>query len=814
METFNQLILEKEILNGEIKSILFYHNTDRLYFGDLLRHASWIESLGSLKAKLTVSTHRTYLPIFENHPFVKNLIAVDKISEEDFKKYDLVIVPSSFPSIYLSPFIKRGIYSDNINIRYTRYSSVVKKIKKNELNYFNLANHTFGQTYLPNGSPFRLHLTSKEKDKGAEIINSLFSGKQKIIVLNPTASNNFTRENNVKKEVLNLLNINDYTHIIKNLLIEFPDHHILLGAGFKPNDHENFKVLEKLEKIFNTDKVKSVTSITSLEKGLSFRDFGSIISNKRVVGMLGNGTGTNAHFAATLGIPAMSIERSSDRDMRNNWRSLGTFQMGSFRWRNPNLSISIYVLNWSSKNPDDFRNIVNTFKTHLMVVNKQWSSLFKTNDADLIRSLASESLNFIKSRDILKASLSLKRIAENLKDINIKNFYFNFKDEEEYLNIIHKELSSYLKFLSNNKSIKTNLRRLKDREKTLILNLIKDSNLYKLITHISLQKDKLVEKDANLLAGTIFRKTRAGVLLTKKELKLLHFASELAFREWIDKQIQLKIDSIISKYELNKKNKIIGPWQQRVYSNESEIILKIIDPNKTSIYFNTKDTTNDIVFARNGSGGLIPFESELRIFKKEKVHLVRKINVFLPLKDNCLNKKIFKRKNIYETILPFGWIDEHILNFINLARRGIYNMDPRFTENGIDEFGCFYSVDSGSFKNINLLKSNKSLIKDPLYLGINEFARNRVLLNKFKNGANLVKYYDSEIKKHLGIDLSPLSLGWKWGDHNTKLLHTTTRELKRFLDTIPRVPASPVYPLLNFDISIDIRNIIRNRMSV
>ena len=61
-----QLILEKEVMNNQIKKVLFYHNTDRWYFGDLLRHSSWIESLGKVSKHLTVATNKNFLSIFDN----------------------------------------------------------------------------------------------------------------------------------------------------------------------------------------------------------------------------------------------------------------------------------------------------------------------------------------------------------------------------------------------------------------------------------------------------------------------------------------------------------------------------------------------------------------------------------------------------------------------------------------------------------------------------------------------------------------------------------------------------------------------------
>ena len=112
MEVPPQLVLEKELLNGEIKNVLLYHNTDRWYFGDLLRHASWIDSLAKQELHITVATHINFLPIFENDPHIESLIPVNQITEQDFAKYDLVIIPSSSKPTHYSPLIKRVSFKE------------------------------------------------------------------------------------------------------------------------------------------------------------------------------------------------------------------------------------------------------------------------------------------------------------------------------------------------------------------------------------------------------------------------------------------------------------------------------------------------------------------------------------------------------------------------------------------------------------------------------------------------------------------------------------------------------------------------------
>src|SRR3989344_3696075 len=74
----------------------------------------------------------------------------------------------------------------------------------------------------------------------------------------------------------------------------------------------NFDVIEKLTKLVSSKRVRSITSITTLEKGFSFREFAGILSSPMIDGIMGNGTGTNTHFATACDLPSMSIERSVD----------------------------------------------------------------------------------------------------------------------------------------------------------------------------------------------------------------------------------------------------------------------------------------------------------------------------------------------------------------------------------------------------------------------------------------------------------------------------------------------------------------------
>ena len=813
-----QLILEKELLNDQIKKVLFYHNTDRWYFGDLLRHSSWIEALGKINCNLTVATNKSFISIFENHPSVQKLIPVDKVTEEDFSKYDLVIIPLSFSPTVYSPFIKRGIYTYNTAFEYTRYGILVKKIKKYGFNYFDLAKHKFGQTYLSDSTYFKIHLTNNEKLEANKYIRMIFPKNEKIIVLNPTASNIFTRETNIKKEVTNSLNTDDYSNILKNLLIEFPEYSILIASSLKPNDQDNFYLIKKLNKLVSSKRVQAITSITTLEKGFTFRKFASILSNKNIAAMLGNGTGTSTHFAATCNLPSMSIERSTDNNMICNWKNKDSFQMGSFRWRNSENSTAIYVLDSSKKNDKNLKKISHALNLHLIASSNQWRGFFIENDIDIVTINSKKILSLLQSGKIIQSLQYLNIIRDSFLDYNIRDFYFNFSDEIKYLDTTNKRIKKiFILIMYGYKKI-IKFKKISSSEEKLLSDLVKYSNLYKLLVNInenSFKKDLVKIDESDSLVIDIFKKIRVGIPLLKKELSKIDFHSEIEFQKWINNNISKDVDLAISSYNQNKKNRIKGSWQQRVYTNSKfSTILKIVDPNKKSIYITKKNTIESLLLSTQNAGGLIPHQTELRKYSKEYAHLscqVIPLILFLRLTQDILNRRKIDHVYIKQHELAFGYVDELINIFTELCKRGIYNFDCRFTEIGIDKFGIFYTLDSGSFTKIKSIISNNVLVKDFIHLGINELAQNRVFFNKFKNGSKIIKYYDEQIKQKLKIDLSSFSLKWKWGDHANPKIKPIAQKLKKTLFSFKIKPAKLVYPLINDNFQEIIANRIQNR---
>src|SRR5207248_1154812 len=94
-----------------------------------------------------------------------------------------------------------------------------------------------GETGLPDGSPFRMHLGPAELAEAAQRIDRIFGADDvEVVLLNPSASNPHTRESGREKAVDNRLCLNDYESLVVSLLEEFPHRRVLIGSALKPGD--------------------------------------------------------------------------------------------------------------------------------------------------------------------------------------------------------------------------------------------------------------------------------------------------------------------------------------------------------------------------------------------------------------------------------------------------------------------------------------------------------------------------------------------------------------------------------------------------
>jgi len=489
---------EKIILGDEIpwqKSwrILVYHQASRWYVGEMMCHAQWLNAFAKAGLPVTWATHRNYLEIFANDPNITRLIPAQEITEDILKEFDVVVFPSIRPSPKYYPYIRHALYSSRDGLVYVHNGKVKQYIAKLGINYFQVSAPRFIQTGLPDSDYYQIKFTAEEKDKASRTLSQLF-GKEvdEVIIVNPTSSNPFTRESDRKKAVDNELDKNDYVLLIEKILADFPKSKVLVGAAVKENDANNYHLIEEIGKCFQSkSKVRTLSEVKEIAEGVSFREFAALLSEPRVITMVGNSTGTNAHLAASVNVPAFSIERAADATMRANWRDPDAFQMGAFRWRNPNPTIAGYGFNWNESSYMRVEKLACFLHYHNYWVKGKWESLFGNQVSkakDIAIAILAAIQQWITANHPEPARLRqlLLEFVRLFTEPKMVAFFFNFTDEVAYLIETEQgDEDNFIFFLARVNKDYTNLPTMANvSQQEIVCQLFANSNLHKLLIRL------------------------------------------------------------------------------------------------------------------------------------------------------------------------------------------------------------------------------------------------------------------------------------------------------------------------------------------
>jgi hypothetical protein len=325
---------------GSVGSMLLLHRTDRWYLGDFLRHACWLgwAERNLPNARVDLATHPGYLPMYADGRFGSMLKAAT-LMPADLVGYDLVVEPTSFPITGAPAPGIRGLLRtwDRGWALYVPGREVAHGTK-DELNYFRtshprslgLADTTSAGAHVE-GTP--LSFTDTEQQAARALLDEMAPGEGPVLVYNPTASNQFTRETSVVKEVDNTLTAAEHAAVLRQIMLGITGHAILVAAPVKPADWRNAAVVRSV-----------AASVAEMPMTTGLREFAALLADPRVCSTVGGGTGSNTHLAALVGTWSLSIERMADEAMRANWSRPQEFQMGSFRWRNPSLLTAAHAM--------------------------------------------------------------------------------------------------------------------------------------------------------------------------------------------------------------------------------------------------------------------------------------------------------------------------------------------------------------------------------------------------------------------------------------------------------------------------------------
>ncbi|GLY19434.1 hypothetical protein Kisp01_64480 [Kineosporia sp. NBRC 101677] len=356
--------------------VLWLHDTDRWYLGDFLRHAAWLGWLGAHLpgASIDLASHPAYLPLYRDDRFDAHLDVGD-LDPAALQGYDLVVVPSSFPPADRpDPGVRRLLHTWDAGWALHARGRRIAGGTKNVLNYFRAAHpHALvapekGGEWDCEGTPFRF--TRQERLRAAAVLSELVPGDRPVLIYNPSASNPFTRQTDVLKEVENCLGPRQHAAVLRQIVQALPGHDVLVAAPVKPGDQANAENL--LAVAAATPGVHCLLDLPQLPEGgrwqesdpTTLRGFAALMAGSRICGSVGVGTGSNTHLAALTGTWSLSFERAADEAILDNWSRPETFQMGSFRWRNPSPLTAIHLMRWDRLGDAEFARAAQAALTH------------------------------------------------------------------------------------------------------------------------------------------------------------------------------------------------------------------------------------------------------------------------------------------------------------------------------------------------------------------------------------------------------------------------------------------------------------------
>jgi len=422
---------------GPVGRVLWLHTTDRWYFGDFLRHAPWLGWLREAfpHARIEVASHPAYLPLYADARFAAAL-DVTQLPPDAVYGYDLVVVPGPYRPDRSDEAVPLLLATWDTGWALRRRGQLAGGGVKAQLNYFRAA-HPGTACGLPRAvAATPLVLADADVDAISVALNRAvdraLAGAGPVVVYNPTASNPFTRDTSIPKEVDNRLTPAQHAHMLHRLLRLLPDHAFVVGASVKPGDAVNEHAIREVAALAADSRVVDLYALGH-DSVTTIRGFAVLLSCPRVCSTVGSGTGTNTHLAQITGTWALSFERGADQAMRGNWARPGQFQMGSFRWRNPGDRTAIHVMDFADLTPAAFDRAAEAFVCHHALAHPGTQTRLFTAGS------LPPALGDVAIRDGADQPTALHAAGPVLDAMTAtaRAHYANFADEAAYLRQIH-----------------------------------------------------------------------------------------------------------------------------------------------------------------------------------------------------------------------------------------------------------------------------------------------------------------------------------------------------------------------------------------
>lgn len=778
----SKLVLEHEILNRQLESVLLLHSADSWRLDDLLRQGRWLTSLDLISPKrLDLATHSSYLPLFATDGRVSSLIDATALHAARLQAYDLVVVPTAAPPDRFDTGLRRGLYVWDGGWAYTRRGAVIASSESpTDSRTSALLQHS--RTALPPVGELTLEVGGAEVSMIGAAIRSIFGNDRPVVVYNPSHAGLGASTGAVRWRSNPYLGTDDHATLIRALRDHLPAHNFLVASVMRPGDVRHHNIQEILRALSDDPSVKGIMELKQ-HSLTTLRGFSQVLSSSAVAAMVQTTHPTNTHLGAALGLPSFMVGDNTESFVLEPSTTDARFFTPVPRWPDAPPTVGVYHLE-TRPGPRDLGMAAHAIATHVKVHTEGAHHVF--DDVPAAQEQARGLVQSLREGAPSAAVAAAKGFADGLRD-NVRDVYTNIAAV-----IARMRLQPGFSTVNNLHDLLDLPRQAADQEIAAVGEIVRGSMLHKLAQFV---EGPPREAPLQLPNAHIFRKVRANVPLTSAELGLLGVQDEQEFAEQLR---VLTADHMAQIAQRPGGQRFQVGWQHLV-TLHPDTVVKSLSTNTASEYLTDEYTLQSIRDALGTAGGLVPPTSGI-----VGGNVVSARMTLFTEPGGETTSAMFGGRPVAETALPLGWLEEQFENYVDLARQGVFNFDYKFRDVGVDTTGVLQVADYSAFTRVDRARPGGggpvNMRTDVYHMGINELITNARFLGEFANGPELTDHFLDLVHARVGIDLRPHMDGWEWGDHGNPEIVPLAERLREFVEghssnALPR----PVYPLVDTD---------------
>lgn len=793
----SKLVLEHEIFNRKLASVLLLHSAENWRLDDLLRQGRWLTSLDLIRPKrLDLATHSAYLPLFATDGRVSRLIDATALQSASLQAYDLVVVPTAAPPERVDTEIRRGLYVWDGGWAYTRRGAVIASKGIPTASRSSALIEDIG-TALPPAGQLTLEIAGAEASTIGAAVRSIFGNDRPVIVYNPAFAGLGASTGAVRWRSTPRLTTDDHATLIRALRDHLPAHNFLVASVMLPGDVRHHNIQEILRALPDDPGVKGIMELEQPSL-TTLRGFSLVLSSGAVAAMVQTTHPTNTHLGAALGLPSFMVGHDTESFVLEPSTTDATFFTPVPRWPDAPPTVGVYHLD-TQPGPADLGMAAHAFATHVRVHTEGAHHVF--DDVPAAREQASTLVQSLREGSPRAAVTAAKGLADGLRD-DVRDVYTNIAAV-----ITRLRLQPGFGTANNLQDLLNLSQHAAEQQVAAVREIVRGSMLHKLARFVAGPQGAAPIEQPN---SHIFRKMRANVPLSPAELTMLGVRDE---QEFAAKVRVLMAGHMASIAQRGGGQRFQVGWQHLVTLHHDTVV-KSLSTNTASEYLTDEYTLASIRDALGTAGGLVPPTSGI----VDGNVVSARMTLFTEPGGDTMSR-LFGGRPVAETALPLGWVDEQFENYVDLARQGVFNFDYKFKDVGVDATGVLQVADYSAFTRVDRARPGgggpANMRTDVYHMGINELIRNGQFLGEFANGPELTDHFLDLVHARVGIDLRPHMAGWEWGDHGNPEIVPLAERLREFVEGhSSNAQPRPVYPLVNAQAEELVHHYITRRLAV